>query len=81
MEGHSAVHATASFEETSAAVEAFQGRLLALADRLDRGEGTAGRWLHDGEIERQLALLRARLDSATVEFVKYPDRWLRVKVF
>lgn len=70
-----------SFEETSAAMEAFENRLLALSDRLDSGEGSAGRWLRDGEIGQQLGLLRARIDSMSVELARYPDRWLRVKVF
>ncbi|MDX1393191.1 MAG: MlaD family protein [Gemmatimonadota bacterium] len=70
-----------TLRETTAAVDAFQERLALLAARLDAGEGTAGRALRDGELARQVALLRARLDSAAVEFALYPERWLRVKVF
>ncbi|MDH3732875.1 MAG: MCE family protein [Gemmatimonadota bacterium] len=73
--------AVRSFDETSAALEAFQTRLLVLSERLDAGEGSAGRWLMDGEMARQIALLRARVDSMSVELAKAPDRWLRVKVF
>ena len=73
--------AVRSFEETSAALEAFQSRVLALSARLDAGEGSAGRWLNDGELGRQFALLQARMDSLTTELAKRPDLWLRVKVF
>lgn len=74
-------HAVRSLEETMAALTAFQDRLVRLSERLDQGKGTVGRALRDGEIDRQVALLRARLDSAIVEFMQRPDRWLRVKVF
>jgi ABC-type transporter Mla subunit MlaD len=73
--------AVRSFEETTAAVTAFRERMELLSRRLEEGEGSAGRWRQDGELRRQLALLRARIDSTTVELMKAPDRWLRVKVF
>jgi len=68
-------------ENTADALAAFQQRLGALSARLDAGEGALGRTLQDGELGTQVALLRARLDSTAVEFAKYPDRWLKVKVF
>ncbi|MFV1985706.1 MAG: MlaD family protein [Gemmatimonadota bacterium] len=74
-------HAAESMRQTAAALTTFHDRLTALAERLDAGEGTAGRALQDGTLARQIALLRSRLDSATVEFAKYPERWLKVKVF
>lgn len=73
--------ATASYEEMARAVADFQTRLTRMSARLDAGEGTAGRALHDGAIARQTTLLRARMDSLTVELMKRPDRWLRVKIF
>jgi MlaD protein len=73
--------ATASYEEMARAVDDFQTRLARMSARLDAGEGTAGRALHDGAIARQMALLHARMDSLTVELMKRPDRWLRVKIF
>lgn len=73
--------AVASYEETARAVGAFQERLRRMSERLDAGEGTAGRALRDGALARQTALLRARMDSLTYELMKRPDRWLRVKVF
>jgi len=73
--------AVRSLEETMTALTGFQDRLLRISQRLDQGEGTAGRAMRDGEIDRQLSLLRARLDSTFVEFMKRPDRWLRVTVF
>jgi len=78
---HARERAVRSLEETMTALSAFQDRLVRISQRLDEGEGTVGRALRDGEIDRQLALLRARLDSTMVEFMKRPDRWLRVKVF
>lgn len=73
--------ALASYEETSLALTAFQDRLETLSERLDAGEGTAGRALQDGQLATQVALLKARLDSTVVEFTKYPERWLKVRVF
>ena len=73
--------AVESFEETRRALDDFRGRLASLSRRLDAGEGTLGRWQRDGAIRAQMALLRARLDSLTVELMKDPGRWLRVRVF
>jgi len=68
-------------EEASRALDALQLRMTRISERLDAGEGTAGRALVDGELARQTALLRARLDSLVVELVRDPSRWLRVRVF
>jgi hypothetical protein len=73
--------ATRSLEQTAEALTTFQERLAALSSRIDAGEGTLGRTLQDGELARQVAVLRARLDSTAIEFAKYPERWLKVKVF
>ncbi len=70
-----------SIETATAAVEAMGIRLVSLAQRIERGEGTVGRALMDGEIRRQLDALRATV-AALAEELKYsPSRWLRVRVF
>jgi hypothetical protein len=66
---------------TTRALDALQVRISRLSERLDAGEGTAGRAIADGEMARQTALLRARLDSLVAELVRDPSRWLRVRVF
>ncbi|WP_420636360.1 MlaD family protein [Candidatus Palauibacter sp.] len=70
-----------SMETATAAVEAMGTRLASLAQRIERGEGTVGRALMDGEIHRQLDALRVTV-AALAEELKYsPSRWLRVRVF
>lgn len=74
-------HAIDELERTRGALDALERRIARLSERLDAGEGTAGRALVDGEIARQTALLKARLDSLVVELVHDPSRWLRVRIF
>lgn len=68
-------------ERATSAIDALGLRVALLSERLEAGQGTAGRALVDGEMARQTALLRARLDSLVVELVRDPSRWLRVRVF
>lgn len=68
-------------EASTRALDALRLRMTRISERLEAGEGTAGRALVDDEIARQMALLRARLDSLVVELVRHPSRWLRVRVF
>ncbi len=68
-------------ESTLAALEAVMSRVAALVERLDRGEGTAGRALVDGEIRRQLAALRAAAAELAEDLGHDPSRWLRIRVF
>lgn len=60
---------------------ALGDRIADLSATLERGEGTAGRALLDGELPRQASLLRARLDSVLAELATQPGRWLRVRIF
>ena len=62
-------------------VDGLLNRIALLEARLDASEGTAGRALRDREIQDQLALLRARLDSVVAELSARPDRWLRFRIF
>lgn len=73
--------AVESFGETRRALDDFRERLGRLSERIAAGEGSAGRWKSDGALRRQVDLLRARIDSVTVELMKDPGTWLRVKVF
>lgn len=68
-------------QELATHLDALVSRIGTLQARLDAGEGTAGRALRDREIQDQLMLLRARLDSVVTELTARPDRWLRVRVF
>ncbi len=68
-------------EELAGHLDALMTRIAGLEARLDAGEGTAGRALRDREIQDQLALLRARLDSVVAELTARPDRWLRIRIF
>jgi ABC-type transporter Mla subunit MlaD len=62
-------------------LDGLMTRIAGLEARLDAGEGTAGRALRDREIQDQMALLRARLDSVVAELSARPDRWLRFRIF
>ena len=63
------------------ALTRMSARWTSLAERIGRGEGTAGRILMDGEIERQVALLRTRTSELEERLMLYPSRWLRIRVF
>lgn len=62
-------------------LDALGERIARLSAALERGEGTAGRAIADRELSRQMALLRARLDSVMAELAADPGRWLRVRIF
>jgi len=57
------------------------GRLAALRRDLDAGYGTAGRALHDREIQNQIDRLRSAADSTRAELMREPWRWLRFQLF
>lgn len=68
-------------ETTLEALDTVMSRLSAIAERLERGEGTAGRVLVDGEIRRQLAALRTAAAELAEDLGYNPSRWLRIRVF
>lgn len=63
------------------AARTLNASLLALGRHLDSARGTAGRTMHDREIQNQIRLFRARADSARVDLARRPFRWLRVRLF
>lgn len=73
--------AVQNLETTLEALDAVMSRLSAITERLDRGEGTAGRALMDEEIRRQLAALRTAAAELAEDLGYNPSRWLRVRVF
>ncbi len=70
-----------SVETTLEALDAAMSRISSIAERLARGEGTAGRALADEEIRRQLAALRTAAAGLAEDLGYNPSRWLRVRVF
>ena len=68
-------------EATVEALDAVMSRVAAIVERLERGEGTAGRALVDGEIRRQLEALRTAAAELAEDLGYNPSRWLRVRVF
>ena len=70
-----------SLEEAAASLDALSGRLASLVRRIERGEGTAGRALLDGELRRQLDALRASADILVEDLLADPSRWLRLRVY
>ena len=73
--------AVQNLETTLEALDAVMSGLSAITERLDRGEGTAGRALMDEEIRRQLAALRTAAAGLAEDLGYNPSRWLRVRVF
>jgi hypothetical protein len=69
------------FETLAGHLDGLMTRIAGLEAMLDAGEGTAGRALRDREVQDQLTLLRARLDSVVAELTARPDRWLRLRIF
>lgn len=63
------------------AVRALAANLASLDRHLNSARGTAGRAIHDREIQNQIRLFRARADSARAELARRPFRWLRVQLF
>jgi len=70
-----------SLESTVEALDSAMSRVAAIVERIDRGEGTAGRALVDGEIRRQLDALRTAAAELAEELGYNPSRWLRIRVF
>ncbi len=71
----------ATLAELDVALERLRATIGELEAHLAAGGGTAGRALHDDEIRRQAALLRARIDTVRAELVAEPLRWLRFRLF
>ncbi|MCY3601048.1 MAG: MlaD family protein [Gemmatimonadetes bacterium] len=70
-----------NLESTVEALDAVMSRVASIVERLDRGEGTAGRALVDGEIRRQLDALRTAAAELAEDLGYNPSRWLRIRVF
>lgn len=64
-----------------AAVRALADNMGSLDRHLRSARGTAGRAIHDREIQNQVRLFRARADSARAELADRPFRWLRLRLF
>lgn len=67
--------------ELAAVLDSLDGRARALEEGLAAGRGTAGRALHDRAIERELGLMRARVDSLRSALLADPLRWIRFRIF
>ncbi|MXW55589.1 MAG: MCE family protein [Gemmatimonadales bacterium] len=68
-------------ESTVEALDAVMSRVATIVERLDRGEGTAGRALVDEEVRRQLDALRTAAAELAEDLGYNPSRWLRIRVF
>jgi len=73
--------AAAGLDSLTRELNALTRRLGAIRADLDRGHGTLGRGMNDGEIADQVDKLRAARDSAIVELSRNPLRWLRFRLF
>lgn len=71
----------AALDSLAVDIDRLTSRLDRMRSNLDRGYGTLGRAMNDGEIRDQLEKLRASRDSAIVELMRNPFRWLRFRLF
>jgi ABC-type transporter Mla subunit MlaD len=62
-------------------IQSLAESLQALHARLEAARGSAGRAFHDREIQNQVRLFRARLDTVRAELAQDPFSWLRVRLF
>lgn len=62
-------------------LSALAARLEKMSGEVESGEGTAGRFLYDGELGRQLELLRRRMRDTPAFLMDDPLAWLRVRLF
>lgn len=74
-------NARRSLEAAATALDGMGERLESVLARIEQGEGTIGRAVMDGEIERQLEALRSSIAKLTNELMADPSRWLKVRVF
>jgi phospholipid/cholesterol/gamma-HCH transport system substrate-binding protein len=78
----------ASFRETAANADSLMLRLSsnttqiqAILARLERGEGTAGKFLTDTMMYRDARNLLARVDSLVADFQRNPRKYINLRVF
>jgi len=70
-----------SRERVRRSLRSLSENVDALGRRLAAARGTAGRAAHDTELDLQLHLLRARLDTVKSELARNPLAWLRFRLF
>lgn len=79
--GDSLARRRPALEAVDAELSALRSRLDNMDRRLASGRGSAGRFLHDGELEEQLRLLRHRLQETRAHLMEDPLSWLRIRLF
>ena len=57
------------------------GRLTAVLDKLDHGEGSAGKLMNDPGLYSDVRGLVTRLDSLTADFKKNPRKYVKLSIF
>ena len=79
--GEAAAQRKAPLEQAVSALTRLGARIDRLNLAMRSGQGTAGRLLHDGELEAQAGRARAQLDSLQTELTANPLAWLRFRLF
>ncbi|HKK28023.1 MAG TPA: MlaD family protein [Gemmatimonadota bacterium] len=62
-------------------LDSLDQRARSLEEGLAAGRGTAGRALHDRAIEREISLMRSRVDALRTRLLADPLRWIRFRIF
>jgi phospholipid/cholesterol/gamma-HCH transport system substrate-binding protein len=77
-----------TFRETTANADSLMLRLSsnttqlqAILARLERGEGTAGKFLSDTSLYRDARNLLTRVDSLVTDFQRNPRKYINLRVF
>ena len=70
-----------SIETSTEAFATISSRLHQVIGNVGAGQGTAGRLLVDGELSRQVELLKAQMSDVSEYLKNHPVKWLRVRAF
>jgi len=73
--------AAGRWRDLGATLASLRERTARLQRLLDESEGSAGRFLHDRALQRELEALRGRILSVQAELLADPFRWLRFQLF
>jgi phospholipid/cholesterol/gamma-HCH transport system substrate-binding protein len=73
--------ASANFEKLSRDVQATNSQVQGLIEKVNTGNGTAGRLLNDPALFEQMRVTLARVDSLIIDLKANPRKYINVRIF
>ena len=73
--------AASSVKDLAADLHATTARLDSLADKVNKGPGTAGKLLNDAGLYNDMRATMQRLDSLMADFQKNPRKYIKLSIF